>query len=115
MLDLTFYKENDVDILNVSEESYEKLAKDNLSKVVLYQDTCIMVDDEQYQVYAAKLDFDTRFLLLKFIEKVRQRELEAYFREIPIANEIQSQLDYVKVLTEMYTYFVNEKYLYFSF
>ncbi|MGB4661109.1 MAG: hypothetical protein WBI07_18200 [Mobilitalea sp.] len=119
MLDLIYYtKQNQTIILKVSEKTYEKLAIAGLATEVDYSEIKIIIEDEEYEINATKLNFDNRTKLLRLIERERQAELEGLFRTMdknPTIKEIRENFKYVKTLTEMYNLFKDEGNLYFSY
>lgn len=119
MLDVIFFTKNG-QTANVSmdEEAYKQLAKAGLSKVVTYADYEVIVEGEEYEIYAAKLSFENRKRLVEMLETERQRELEELFKNMddkPTIKEMRGSLSYVKVLTEMYQLFVDDENAFFSY
>ena len=119
MLDFIYYtKQNQTITVAVSEDIYEKLAKAGLSKEVTYSEHKLIVEDEEYEVNVAELNFDNRKKLLWIIERERQIELENLFKamdENPTIKEIRENFGYAKILTEMYRLFKDEENIYFSY
>jgi hypothetical protein len=102
----------------VSENTYEKLAVVGLAKAVTFAEYKLMIENEEYEVNAAELNFDSRKKFLLIIETERQKELEKLFKNMdinPTIKEIRENFDYIKSLTEMYKLFKNEDNLYFSY
>lgn len=119
MMDLSFYNnKNDVDIIEISEEAYEKLAVEGLDKLVDFKNININVEGDEYEVNAAELTKENRQSILSFIETIRQKELVSLFKDMdnnPTIKEIRSEFSYIKYLTEIYSKFSCEDNIYFSY
>jgi hypothetical protein len=119
MLEFIYYtRQNQTINVKVSENTYERLAVVGLAKAVTYTEHKLMIEDEEYEVNAAELNYDSRTKFLLIIETERQKELEKLFANMdvnPTIKEVRENFDYVKTLTEMYKLFKNEDYLYFSY
>lgn len=119
MLEFIYYtRHNQTITVKVSENIYERLAVAGLAKEVTYAEYKLMIEDEEYEVNAAELNFDSRKKFLMIIESERQKELEKLFKTMdvnPTIKEIRENFDYTKTLTEMYKLFKNEDIIYFSY
>lgn len=119
MLDLIYYtNEQGTVVLEVSEKVYKRLAYAGLAKEVDYKVEKLIIEGEEYEVNAAKLDLGNRRKLISFIERERHAELEILFSKLddnPTIKEIRENFEYVKVLTQMYNLFKDESNIYFSY
>lgn len=119
MLDLTFYdKKNQIVPINVPEDSYRKLAEAGLAKIVNYNEYKVIIEDDEYEINAAELNYDTRKKFLWLIDEERQRELDKLFKQMdsnPTIKEIRDNFRYIKILTEMYSLFKDENNMFFSY
>ncbi|WP_047795021.1 hypothetical protein [Exiguobacterium sp. JLM-2] len=119
MLDLNFYTiENETFQIEVSESIYENLAHAGLNAVVNYSEHNLIIEGENYKIYASKLNFENRLKLLLLVENERQNELEKIFKtldEEPTLKEVREHFKYISTLTTLYSQFKNEKNAYFSY
>lgn len=119
MLDFTYYtRQNQTITVKVSEVTYERLANTGLAKEVTYAEYKLVVEDEEYEINAAELNFDNRRKFLCLIETERQKELEKLFKDMdenPTIKEIRENFEYVKTLTEMYKLYKDEDNIFFSY
>lgn len=119
MMELTFYTNKDeVKCIEVSEETYKRLAKCGLEKLVDFNDVKIKVEGEEYEINAAELVAESRKKFICFIEIERQKELESLFKSMddkPTIKEVREKFNYVKYLTELYAQFSLVDNIYFSY
>ncbi|NFI55062.1 hypothetical protein FDA48_01480 [Clostridium botulinum] len=119
MMDFSFYtNKNDVDIIEISEESYKKLADAGLDKIVDFKNININVEGDEYEINAAELTKENRHLIISFIEAIRQKELVILFKNMdnnPTIKEIRDKFNYIKYLTEIYSKLTCEDNIYFSY
>ena len=118
MLDLVYYTKNSSISLSVSDMIYEKLANVGLDKVVKYLNYRIKIDDEEYEINAAKLNSKNRGKFLHLLDEEKQKELEKIFYLMdnsPTIKEFREISDYLKILTELYKMFKNKNNIYFSY
>ena len=121
MLELTFYKKenNEPEIIKVSEECYEKLAKIGFAKEVEYKKIELLIEDEKYKINVTSLNKNkNKKILLSLIEKERHKELKKTFKKIdnnPTIKEIREKCQYIKELTTIYETLSLDIYQYFSY
>lgn len=118
MLELTFFKKNEVETLPVSEHCYERLAKIGFSKKVKYKDNHFTIEEEEYSNLSVKLTKKNRKTLLELVECERQEELEKIFdcmNENPTIKEIREHFSYIKELTIVYKQLKLKSNLYFAY
>lgn len=102
MLSFTYYSiDNDIVSIDVSEDVYERLYNAGISKVVKYNDIEMNIDNEKYNVYAVKLDFDNRELLNRIIKKEIENELEIMFSKMMYLDKLKN----IYVLNNFLKYF----------
>ena len=91
MLSFTYYSiDNDIGSIDLSEDVYERLYNAGISKVVKYNDIEMNIDNEKYNVYAVKLDFDNRELLNRIIKKEIENELEIMFSKMMYLDKLKN-------------------------
>lgn len=119
MLDFIYYtRQNQIITVTVSEITYERLATAGLAQEVTYCERKLIIEDEEYEVNAAELNFDNRIKFLRIIETERQKELEKLFKSMdanPTIKEIREDFAYIKTLTEIYRLYKDEDNIFFSY
>lgn len=119
MMSLTFYtNSNEIRNIEISEDSYRKLAEAGMENIADFIDRKILIEDEEYEINAAELIDEVRVKFRVFIENERQQELELLFKSIdnsPTVKEIREKFEYVKHLTELYVEFRCRDNVYFSY
>lgn len=120
MLELTFYKKrnNEPEIIEISEKCYELLADIGFSKKVTYKNIKLNIEDEEYDVNVTELNEENRKILLELIENERHKELKNIFQKLdnnPTIKEVRENYQEVKELTEVYEFFKLDFYQYFSY
>ncbi|MFA1755269.1 hypothetical protein ACDQ54_06390 [Fusobacterium animalis] len=118
MLDLVYYTKNSSISLSVSDMIYEKLANVGLDKVVKYLNYRIKIEDEEYEINAAKLNSKNRGKFLHLLDEEKQKELEKIFYLMdnsPTIKEFREISGYLKILTELYKMFKDKNNIYFSY
>lgn len=119
MLDVIYYtRENKSIDVKISDIIYEKLGTIGLDKIVDYLEYKVIVENDEYNINAVKLNYDNRLRLLSLLEKERQEELEKIFNSIdenPTIKEIREKFKYLKILTTLYKLFKDENNIYFSY
>ncbi|HBQ8755647.1 hypothetical protein ABLV54_19915 [Klebsiella sp. JB_Kp042] len=119
MMELTFYNKNkEPDVVSVSDDCYEKLARIGFSTKIEYHEEPFIIEGEEYTVLFSKLTSKNRKILLSLVESERQEELEKIFKNIndnPTIKEMRDSLLYVRELTEVYKLLKAENNMYFSF
>lgn len=119
MLELTFFDgKNEPEVISVSENCYERLAKIGFAKKVDYKERTLTIEEEEYSISAVKLTETNRKVLLDLIECERQKELEKVFDHMddnPTIKEMRETLFYIKELTMVYKYLKLDSNLYFSY
>lgn len=119
MMELTFYNRNkEPEVISVSDDCYEKLAKIGFSKKVEYHEGPFIIEGEEYTVLSVKLTSKNRKVLLSLVECERQEELEKVFKNMddsPTIKDVRENLLYVRELTEIYKLLKIKNNTYFSF
>lgn len=119
MMDLIFYSNNESYLVeSVSDETYEKLAKAGLSKVVKYSNIALKIEDDEYDVTATCLDNNNRNILIQLVSELIFIELDAMCNNLddnPTIKEIRESTLCMKDLNTLLKLLKSEEYIYFSF
>lgn len=117
MIDVRFFKKDDIDILEMAEENYEKLAKLGIYKNFVYKKEKLIIDGDEYEEEVIKLTYETRQkfegLLVKEIIKTLEGLLP--FGENFTIKEIRQKFGYVGTLLKLNKSFKDDKNMYFSY
>ncbi|EJI1281179.1 hypothetical protein ACT21L_004502 [Vibrio vulnificus] len=119
MMELTFIdKDNEPEIISVSEGCYERLANIGFDEKVKYENETFLIEGDEYSFLAAKLSDNNRKILLQLIELERHKELESLFSSIdsePTIKEVRQSFSFIKELTLIYSNLQLENHIYFSY
>lgn len=120
MMEFTFYKrkDNEPEVIKVSEKCYERLANIGFAKKVEYENIKLIIDEEEYEISGTKLNHVNKHILLLLVEEERHKELRNEFSilgDSPTIKEVRESYNYIKELTNIYELIKSDIYQYFSY
>ncbi|TOL18133.1 hypothetical protein CGI04_13715 [Vibrio parahaemolyticus] len=119
MIELRFFNDKEEVIsIAVKEQTYEYLANAGLAKIVNYKDKKLTVEGDVYDETVVELSKSNRKTLIAFIENERHIALSDFFRKFDdkvTVKELRDNLGYVRDLTGLYSQFIDETNMYFTY
>lgn len=118
MLDVVFIKKSgEIELIDVDEESYEKMAKIGLSQIMKFSRRNILFDGEIAELSVATLKFGVRYKFKVLIENEIFSEICKLERILdnPTVKEVRESTIYLIVLNKIRECIIDKSNRYFSF